>query len=207
MLDYLVSLCGSGPGLAQAYRIADIVIALAYFSIPISMLWVLRRRSEDLPYPGLWIAFVLFIFACGGTHALHAISAGVDGLWLPVAASLQVATALISIATAAALNLALPKIADLPSPRQQRAALEIAVAEATRDKDALLLELHHQVGNQLAKLGALVRLELRAAEPAALPSLARIQELLEELGDQHHELSSADYRQHRAASSFYDLDP
>ncbi len=207
MIDYLVALCSTPEGLFSIHRLADIAIAAAYFSIPVSMLWVLRKRREDLPFPSLWIAFVLFIFACGATHALHAALAGQGAAWLEARAALQVVTALISIATAIALNFALPKIALLPSPRQQRAALELAVTEATRDKNALLLELHHSVGNQLAKLGALVRLELRQADPAARPSLLRIQSLLEDLGEEHKELSSADYKHHRPATSFYEVDP
>lgn len=207
MLDYLISLCGTDQGLLSLYRIADTTIALAYFSIPVSMLWVLRKRSDDLPLPRLWIAFVLFIFACGGTHALHAISFGGEGVWLSVRTSLQAVTAVVSIATAVSLNFALPRIAEMPSPRQQTAALETAVSDATREKDALLLELHHRVGNQLAKMGALVRLETRKADPAALPSLLRVEQLLEELGREHHELSSVDYRQRKAASNFYDVGP
>lgn len=206
MLDYLFALCGTADGLISVFRVSDIAIALAYFSIPVSMLWVLRKRSEDLPFPTLWIAFVLFIFACGATHALHAISSSLEGSWLlSVRTALQVATATISIATALALSLALPKIALLPSPHQQRVALETAINEATREKSALLLELHHRVGNQLAKMGAVVRMEIRNADPAAVPSLLRVQDLLEQLGDEHHTLSSIDYSR-RPASNFYDLD-
>jgi len=207
MIDALIALCTTEPGLLWLFRLADALIALAYFSIPVSMLWVLRRRNEDLPFPSLWVSFVLFIFACGGTHALHVVAAGMEGIWLPVRTGLQLLTAAVSIVTAVALNLALPKIAQLPSPRQQRAALEAAVTEATRDKTALLLEINHRVGNQLAKMGAMVRIEMRRADPAGLPALQRIQDLLEELGAEHHALSSADYRQHKPAGNFYDVEP
>ena len=44
---------------------------------------------------------------------------------------------------------------------------EPGVSEATRQKDALLIELHHRVGNQLAKLSALARKEMRAGDPSA----------------------------------------
>jgi hypothetical protein len=71
MIDYLISLCTTQEGLFSLVVGSDLLIALAYFSIPVSMLWVFRNRSEDLPYPALWIAFVLFIFACGATHLAH----------------------------------------------------------------------------------------------------------------------------------------
>jgi len=51
---------------------SDVAIAIAYFSVPVAMLWVLRNRREELLYPGIGLSFVLFITACGGTHALHA---------------------------------------------------------------------------------------------------------------------------------------
>ena len=181
---------------------SDIAIAIAYFSIPVEMLWVLRNRREDLPYPGLWLSFVLFITACGGTHALHAAALLTAEPLLIPRAILQIVTAIISIVTAAALTLALPQVAALPSPNQQRTALEKAVRAATRDKDALLLELHHQVGNQLAKLGAMVRIELRRGDAAAAPALMRIQSLLEEMGEEHRAHSSADYlNRHRSGEA------
>lgn len=193
MVEYLVALCSAAGGVTLAIVGSDIAIALAYFSIPLAMLWVLRNRREDLPYPGLWLAFVLFIFACGATHMMHAAAFLVQEPLLVPRAILHVVTALVSIATAIALSIALPQIVSLPSPRQQRIALEKAVSAATRDKDALLLELHHQVGNQLAKLGALVRIELRKNDPSSAAALLRIQELLEDLGEEHRAHSSFDY--------------
>jgi hypothetical protein len=193
MVEYLIALCSAAGGVTLAFIVSDIAIALAYFFIPLAMLWVLRNRREDLPYPGLWLAFVLFIFACGATHVLHAAAFFVHEPLLVPRAILHVVTALVSIATAIALSLVLPQIADLPSPRQQRAALEKAVSVATRDKDALLLELHHQVGNQLAKLGVLVRIELRKNDPASAAALLRIQVLLEDMGEEHRSHSSFDY--------------
>ena len=118
MLDQLLALCVTDEGFFAAFRIFDVTIALAYFSIPVSMLWVFRRRSEDLHYPALWIAFVGFNFTCGTTHAPHAIAPGLRGRWLSARTALQFIIAVISVVTAVALNPALPTIA-LPSPRQQ----------------------------------------------------------------------------------------
>lgn len=193
MVELFLALCSAVGGLPLVYITSDIAIAVAYFSIPVAMLWVFRHRSDDLPYPGLWLAFVLFIFACGGTHALHAAALMVQEPLLIPRTVLQVATAAVSIITAVALSVALPQINALPSPKQQRAALERAVNMATRDKDVLLVELHHQVGNQLAKLGALVRIELRKGDQSAAPALLRIQQLLEEMGEEHRSHSSSDY--------------
>ena len=167
MLDYLISLCTTDSGLLGLIAGSDALIALAYFSIPVSMMWVFRNRSEDLPYPALWIAFVLFIFACGTTHLIHFAGVLKGQALLEWRAPVHVATAVISVATAVALSLALPKIVLLPSPERQKRELQLAVERATREKDALLLELNHRVGNHLAMLGAVVRRELRTAPPEA----------------------------------------
>jgi hypothetical protein len=202
MIDYLISLCTTQEGLFSLVVGSDLLIALAYFSIPVSMLWVFRNRSEDLPYPVLWIAFVLFIFACGATHLAH-FAAVVNGTsLLEWRAPIHVATAAVSVATAIALSMALPKIALLPSPRRQQRELKLAVDRATHEKDALLLELNHRVGNQLAMLGAMVRRELRLAPEAGQDSLLRVQELLEQLGEEHHRRSSQNYSPDHPAHAF-----
>lgn len=202
MLDALIALCTTATGLITLSLAADILIALAYFSIPLSMLWVFRNRRYDLPYPALWIAFVLFIFACGMTHLLHALAVSTSNPMLGLRTGMHLATAGISIATAIALNIVLPQVNLLPSPAQQRAELEQAVEAATRDKDALLLEINHRVGNQLAKMGAVVRRELREADDTATPALLRIQSLLEELGEEHHRLAEQDYGADHPARRF-----
>lgn len=200
MLDYLISLCTTQEGLFSLVVASDLLIALAYFSIPVSMLWVFRNRSEDLPYPALWIAFVLFIFACGATHLAHFAGVVNGTALLEWRAPIHVSTAIVSVATAIALSMTLPKIALLPSPQRQQRELKLAVERATREKDALLLELNHRVGNQLAMLGAIVRRELRTAPEQE--SLLRVQELLEELGEQHHRLSRQNYTPEHPAHAF-----
>jgi hypothetical protein len=193
MLDQLVDICTTDRGLSNIIIASDLLIAVAYFSIPFSMLWVFRRRREDLPYPGLWVAFVLFIFACGLTHFVHGASNLFNLPLLRYQAAIHATTALVSLATALLLTLVLPKLNLLPSPERQRRELEKAVAEATRQTDDLLVELHHRVGNQLAKISALSRREMRTAGPAESEGLKRIEALVTELGKEHHRLSMDGY--------------
>ena len=201
MFALIYDLCTSDRGLFAIDTVANGLVALSYFSIPLTMIWVFRTRKVDLPYPALWIAFVLFIFACATTHLVHVASAYYGLPLLAWHAGLETLTAIISILTAIALNLALPEINKPPSPSEQRRALERAVQEATKEKDALLRELNHRVGNNLAKLGAAVRLEKRSGVPKD-ESLQRLIVLLDELGEEHHRLSSLDYSENHAAHSF-----
>jgi two-component sensor histidine kinase len=82
----------------------------------------------------------------------------------------------------------------LPSPRQQREDLLRLVAERTREKDRLIREINHRIGNQIQVLKSMVSVENRkATAPESITILARIQEQLDAMAAQHIERSQADY--------------
>jgi hypothetical protein len=153
--DRFTELCSAvtSSWLSFTYFTSDIGIALAYYSIPIQMLIVLRDRKKDLPYPWLWVLFVLFIAACGTTHAWHAFAAlSVGETWSE--AVIRLFTSTISIGTAVALAFVIPQARKIRSPAEVQAALEATVAQRTRelqraleDRDAVVMEMHHRVGN------------------------------------------------------------
>jgi hypothetical protein len=193
MVEQLLALCTSGAGLYWLVVISDIAIAAAYFAIPVTMALVLRHRKADIPYPWLWSLFVTFIVACGLTHLAHVWSAnGSDNLW--VLAASEAFCAFASVATAIAFAFVLPDIKMLPSPQRQRAELENAVAQRTREKDRLLREVHHRVGNQLQILSSLLSIEGRRAESGeTLEALARIRIELDKMAVEHSRRSATDY--------------
>lgn len=131
------------PGLVWTHVIADGVIALAYFSIPVALVTLIRRR--ELAYGGVFWCFALFILACGFTHVM-----AIWTLWQPVyglEAAVKVVTAIASIATAILLWPLLPKAIALPSPRKLAAAnaeLEAMIVE----RDAALDELREQISQR-----------------------------------------------------------
>jgi len=53
--------------------IADLVVWVAYTSIPIALLVIVRKKRHVLPYPYLWVMFSLFIISCGLTHLMEAV--------------------------------------------------------------------------------------------------------------------------------------
>jgi Histidine kinase len=193
MLQQLLALCTSGAGLYWLVVISDLAIAAAYFAIPLTMALVLRHRKADIPYPWLWSLFVTFIVACGLTHLAHVwASNGADNLWALAAA--EAFCALASVGTAIAFAFVLPEIKMLPSPQQQRVELEMAVAQRTREKDQLLREVHHRVGNQLQILGSLLSIEARRTDsPETLAALARIRVELDKMAAEHGRRSAVDY--------------
>jgi signal transduction histidine kinase/CheY-like chemotaxis protein len=103
------------PGLIWLYAISDTVIALAYFSIPLTLVIVGRRRSDLVFRPLLWL-FAAFILLCGTTHWLDLAT-----LWTPLyglQGLVKAATAIASIFTAIALWWTLPNFLALPSADQ-----------------------------------------------------------------------------------------
>ncbi|MEO5339050.1 MAG: PAS domain S-box protein [Magnetococcus sp. MYC-9] len=120
------------PTLLFAYIVSDLLIFLAYFSMPAALLYFARRR-KDFPYRWLLWMFSAFILACGTTHLL-----GVIVLWKPLYlldAFLKAVTALISVVTAVMLWPLVSQALQLPSMAQLRAANESLQREIDERKD------------------------------------------------------------------------
>ena len=58
------------PGLVWLHVISDSLIALAYLSIPFTLAYFVRRRT-DLPFNWMFLCFGVFILACGATHVME----------------------------------------------------------------------------------------------------------------------------------------
>lgn len=107
------------PGLIWTYAISDTAIGLAYFSIPLALAVIAKRRRDLVFRPLLWL-FAAFILLCGTTHWLDLLT-----LWVPaynLEGLVKAATAIISVITAIALWRLLPQALVFPSPTQFRAA-------------------------------------------------------------------------------------
>lgn len=103
------------PGLIWLYAISDSVIGVAYFTIPVALIIVGRRRSDLVYRPMLWL-FAAFIVLCGTTHWLDLAT-----LWTPLyglQGLVKATTAIVSIFTTGAFWWALPRFLALPSSRQ-----------------------------------------------------------------------------------------
>lgn len=128
------------PGLIWLHTVSDILIALAYFSIPLAIIAFLRRR-QDLEYR--WVAWLFagFILACGATHVMSIVTLWQPYYWLQ--GGVKLGTALISLATAALLWPLLPKLLALPSPAALRDA-NMALAGKITERNALVAALERR---------------------------------------------------------------
>lgn len=194
MFQQIYQFCTSYGGLIWLALASDLSIALAYFAIPITMALVVSQRKDDIPYPWLWTLFVTFIVACGLTHVVHVLSAFTGAEYLGAQVIIGLVTAAASVGTAIAFAFILPQIKNLPSPRQQRAQLEQIVVIRTAEKDRLIREINHRIGNQLQIMSSLVRIEKqRADNDDTLAALDRIAAELERMNERHRTYSAGDY--------------
>ena len=103
------------PPLLWTYVLSNAAIGVAYFTIPLILITVIRKNS-DLRYHRMVKLFAAFILLCGTTHFLHVISVWRPIYWIDAVA--LVATATISWITAFELRRLIPTLLAIPSPRQ-----------------------------------------------------------------------------------------
>ncbi len=135
------------PGLIWLYAVSDTAIALAYFSIPLTLVILGRRRSDLVFRPMLWL-FAIFIVLCGTTHWLDLAT-----LWTPLyglQGLVKAATAIASIVTTIALWWSLPYFLTLPSIAQMRQANEALLATEERLAHAQKMEAIGQLTGGIA---------------------------------------------------------
>src|SRR5882757_4474513 len=100
-------------GLVWLHLVSDVLIALAYFSIPITLVYFVRKK-RDLPFHWMFLMFGVFIVACGSTHVMEVWNLWHSDYW--VAGVVKLITAFASIITAILLFQLVTKALALPSP-------------------------------------------------------------------------------------------
>ncbi|KAK1430414.1 hypothetical protein QVD17_13123 [Tagetes erecta] len=91
----------------EAQRVSDLLIAVAYFSIPIELLWFVS--CSNVPFKWVLVQFILFIVLCGMTHLLNSWTYDAHPFQLMLALTIfKFLTALVSFATAITLFTLIP---------------------------------------------------------------------------------------------------
>lgn len=108
--------------LLVTWIVANSGIALAYFAIPAALIFFVRKRGGDLPYPWMFRLFALFIVSCGMTHVMKIWTIYNAHYWAE--ALLDLLTAIASLLTAILLWPLIPKMLALKSPGQLEDAYE-----------------------------------------------------------------------------------
>lgn len=166
------------PDVFWTHVISDVVIVLAYFSIPAALMYLAFKRP-DLHYRRVLFLFGSFIVACGITHLF-----GIWTMWVPdysVEAVFKAIAALISAATAITLWPLMPKLIALPTTAlltQKNEELSGEIRErqsAEQDLRKLNNELERRVRERTE--------ELEKLNSALKESEARIQQERDRLED------------------------
>ena len=108
--------CGAWtPFHGWLYILANLGIWSAYFTIPLALVYIVRKRT-DLPFVKLFWLFAAFILTCGITHFLDALM-----FWWPayrLTGLMETITAIVSWATVFAILPVIPQVLLLKSPTQ-----------------------------------------------------------------------------------------
>ena len=107
------------PQIVWLHVVSDTLITLAYYSIPVTLVYFVRKR-RDLPFHWMFLMFGAFILGCGTTHAME-----VWTIWhgtYRLAGIIKLITAGLSVGTAVALVPLIPKALALPSAARLEAA-------------------------------------------------------------------------------------
>src|SRR6266568_4189780 len=95
-------------GAVWSHVITDSLIGISYVAISVTLARLLYKSRRNLPFDWIFLAFGLFIVACGFTHFMEVIT-----VWVPVyvlSAVVKGFTAAASVTTAIALPFVVPQI-------------------------------------------------------------------------------------------------
>ncbi len=142
------------PWLLWMHVISDVLICLSYYSIPLTLLYLVRSK-KGVEFSGFFLIFSLFIFACGTTHALEIYT-----MWVPayaVQGVVKILTAFVSLGAAIALVPAVRQVLQRPTRRD----LENAYREIELANERLV-----EARNELHEANSLLesRVQQRTAE-------------------------------------------
>lgn len=165
------------PGIVWGHAISDALIALAYFSIPFGLIYLVKKR-DDLQFNGVFFSFAAFILFCGIGHLVD-----LWNIWngaYRLSAAIRIVTAIASVATAIAFWRLMPRLIAIPSNRQLKAEVkeriraELAAIDA-KEELAILVKIRTDELRDFAYLSL-------GRERRAEKLKERINELCRELG-------------------------
>lgn len=134
------------PYILWSHALSDGIIALAYMTIPFSLVKIVRGRKEnDFAYMWILVFFAIFILGCGATHVMDVIN--IWEPWYLTDSAIRIITAIASIGTAIMLIRITPQLVMLPSANKWQEmneelktlneSLEEKVQERTNELEAM----------------------------------------------------------------------
>jgi PAS domain S-box-containing protein len=136
------------PQLVALHLVSDSLIGFSYVAISGTLAFLVFRARRDIPFHWIFLAFGVFIVACGATHFMEVWTVWRPVFWL--SGYVKLITAIASVATALVLPPLVPRVLDHIREAKlsaiQRAALEAANRELEilrdRERENVQSELH-----------------------------------------------------------------
>jgi len=141
------------PAVICLHVISDGLITMAYYSIPLTLVYFVRRR-KDLVFDWIFLCFAVFIVACGTTHLMEIVNIWHPTYWL--SGVIKAITAITSIATAILLVRLVPQALALRGPEEWRRITKDLEQEIADRKQAAgkIVNLNQELVTQTTKLEA-----------------------------------------------------
>lgn len=135
--------------------VSDALIAAAYFTIPVALVYFVRKRP-DVSFGWVFWAFAAFITACGVSHLMH-----IWNLWngdYGAEVVVKAVTAAASVITAIAVWPLIPRALAIPSTLAlEHANRELALRVSERDE--ALVRLRREIAERQAAEEQLLRVQ------------------------------------------------
>ena len=137
-LPHFYCYLGSGS-LVWSHVITDSLIGVSYLAISITLAYFVYRGRREIPFHWMFLAFGLFIVACGFTHLMEVVT-----VWLPVyvlSAIVKGFTAAASMTTAIVLPLVVPRILQTVHKAKESEQYLRSLESGLSERDAAQKEL------------------------------------------------------------------
>ncbi len=127
------------PMIVWVNAISGSLIALAYLTIPFTLIYIVRKR-KDIKFSSVVLLFALFILSCSATHIMDVIN-----IWEPMYrldSTFRAITAIASVSTAFMLVKITPQILSIPNSDVHKKLNEELKAQIIRleEKDKIISE-------------------------------------------------------------------